>query len=227
MKVSSGIEVIDDLLKGGFETEVINTIYGPSATGKTNISMLFALKIAKTKRVIYIDTEGNSNQTRLLQLTKDKSLLDNILILKPTNFTEQKEIFNKLKDLATEKIGLIIVDTISMLYRVSFSSKKDMYEINKQLGKQLSYLLEIARKKKIPCLVIAQVYNDFEEKGKMIIVGGEIIKYSSKVMIELIDNNNGSRTAHLRKHPHLPPRKTVFKIVQKGIEKIRKGFLLN
>jgi DNA repair protein RadB len=138
---------------------------------------------------------------------------------------EQKDIFNRLKDMISDKIGIIIVDTISMLYRVELGGNK-LYEINQELGKQLSYLLEIARKREIPCLITAQVYNDFDVPGNMKIVGGEIIKYSSKVLIEITIDERSNRTMILRKHPSLPESKIEFKITQNGLEKIKKNFIL-
>ena len=45
-KISSGSQVIDKLLTGGFEKGVISTIYGPAGTGKSNIAILTALRVA-------------------------------------------------------------------------------------------------------------------------------------------------------------------------------------
>jgi DNA repair protein RadB len=223
--LSSGSTVFDELLKGGLEKGKITTIYGISATGKTNLCMITALKIAQTKKVIYIDSEGNASKTRLIQLAgKNNSRLENILILKPTSFEEQISIFDRLKDIINDKIGIIIVDSISMLYRVELANHK-LFKINQELGKQLSYLLEIARKKNIPCLISAQVYNDFETKGNVKIVGGEIIKYASKVIIKLSIDDKNNHIAFLEKHPYLPKRKIKFKINQKGFEKVKSNLL--
>ncbi len=212
--VSTGIRIIDDLLKGGLIRGTITTIYGESATGKTNICMISALHNAKTKKIIYIDSEGNASKTRLLQLASSRKILDNILFLKPTTFQEQIEIFNKLKDMLNDTIGMVIADSISMLYRVELSNK-ELFKANQELGKQLSYLLEIARKRHIPCIATAQVYNDFDAKN-LKIVGGEIIKYASKVIIKL-GNEKNYHYALLEKHPFLPKRKVKFIITQKGL----------
>ena len=53
--------------------------------------------------------------------------------------------FEKLKTLVNDRIGLIVVDTISMLYRTELSNK-DVFELNRELGSQISFLAEIARK---------------------------------------------------------------------------------
>jgi hypothetical protein len=43
-------------------------------------------------------------------------------------------------------------------------------------------MTEIARKKKIPVLISNQVYADFEDKDKVNLVGGDLLKYGSKCL---------------------------------------------
>ena len=35
-KISSGIDFLDKLLEGGYDRDIVTTIYGPSGSGKTN-----------------------------------------------------------------------------------------------------------------------------------------------------------------------------------------------
>jgi len=201
-KIKTEITVLDLLLKGGIETDVITTIYGPSGTGKSNICILTAANFAKNgKKVIYIDTEGGFSVERFKQVTQnDITSLDNILILQPLTFEEQRDVFSKLNNLVTDEISLIVVDTISMLYRLEMGRSEDIYSINRELGRQLSNLTEITRRRKIPIIITNQVYANFEEKNKVNMVGGDIMKYGSKCLIELQKTNEGQRSANLRKH---------------------------
>jgi len=220
-KVPSGSEVLDWLLEGGFEKEVITTIYGPAGSGKTNICLICASSF-KDKKVIYIDTEGSFSLSRLRQLNDDyKKVLDNTILLKPTTFNEQKKAFEKLKNLDHKNTGIIIVDSIAMLYRLAIGQTKKIWEINKQLGMQLSYLTEIARKNKIPILVTNQVYADFENKNEVNIVGGDLLKYQSKCLIELKRNSDGSRKAIIKKHRSIEENKEIdFVITDLGLKEV-------
>ena len=88
---------------------------------------------------------------------------------------------------------------------------------------------EIARKKNIPVLVTNHVYADFEEKDKVNIVGGDILKYGSKCLIELQITPSNNRRAILKKHRSIAEEKEIiFKIVEGGIigTKESKGFKL-
>lgn len=211
--------ILDSLLEGGYEKDIVTTIYGPAASGKTLLCLLCAINVAKYKKVIYVDTEGGFSVERLKQICKDyEKILDNMFILKPTNFEEQKDSFEKLKDLVNDKVGLIVVDTISMLYRLELGKSDEVYDVNRALGQQISYLSEIARKKNIPVLLTNQVYADFDNKENIKMVGGDILKYGSKCLIELQPGHKGIRKAILVKHRSIPQSEMLFRIVNEGIE---------
>ena len=223
-KLPTGSKVLDEMLKGGYEKDIITTVYGPAGSGKTVLCILCAINVARgNKKVVYVDCEGGFSPERLKQICSHinqdyKKMLDNIIFLKPTSFAEQKKSFEKLKSVVNDKIGLIIVDTIAMLYRLELGKNEDIHEINIELSKQISYLTEIARKKNIPVLIANQVYADFDSKDKVNIVGGDILKYGSKCLIELQITPNGNRRLILKKHRSLEPEKEfIFKIVEGGI----------
>jgi len=218
-KIPTGHKLMDNFLKGGYEKGIITTIYGPSGSGKTNLCLLPIIWAAgHGQKTIYIDTEGSFSVERLRQITKHyKKVLENVIFFRPTNFDEQKNIFARLKKMATKKIGLIVVDTISMLYRLELGKSQDVYEVNSSLGQQISLLIEIARKNRIPVLIANQVYADFKQKDKVNMVGGDLLKNGSKCLIELRIMEKGGRECVLKKHRSLPEKKIKFKIIEKGI----------
>lgn len=222
-KISTGAEVLNFLLNGGFESDVITTIYGPAGSGKSCICMLSAIEIVKKgKKVLYVDTEGGFSVERLKQVDNDyKKNLEKIIFFKPATFAEQRKAFEKLKNTITDtkgNLGLIIVDSIAMLYRLEIGQTKDISEVNREMGLQLAYLGEIARKKKIPVLLTNQVYANFEDASKVNLVGGDLLKYASKCLIELRKLHKGRRVAKIVKHRSIPEDKEVlFEIQEKGI----------
>lgn len=225
-KISSGTEVFDTFLQGGYDRDVITTIYGPGGVGKTCLCTLCSIAVInRGKKVIYIDTEGGFSLARLQQLTPHyATVLNHILFLKPSHFEEQKRIIEKLRTIATESIGLIVVDTIGMLYRLEFTKDEAVFDLNRELGKQLVCLADIARKRNIPVLVANQVYSAVAEANGVRMVGGDILLYGSKCLIELQKEQKNLRKAILKKHRSLPEQEMCFHIVQEGIERaIRQG----
>jgi DNA repair protein RadB len=231
-KMPSGSKILDRMLDGGYEKDIITTIYGPAGSGKTILCMLCTINICRNKKkVIYVDTENNFSVERLKQIAKYdyNKILDRIMFLKPTSFEEQKKAFDKLREIVDKKIGLIVVDTIAMLYRLELGRNEDVYSVNRELGSQISYLNEIARKKHIPVLITNQVYADFEDKDKVKMVGGDLLRYSSKCLLELQITPAGNRKVVLRKHRSIEEEKEItFQIVEGGIigTKEGKGFRL-
>ena len=229
-KIPTGSKILDKMLDGGYDPEIITTVYGPSGSGKTVICLLCAINIARHgKKVVYVDTEASFSIDRFKQISNSinidyRKLLSKIVFLRPTSFEEQKKAFEKLKNIVTDKIGLIVIDTIAMLYRLEMGKDDDVYETNRELGKQIGFLSEITRKKHIPVLIANQVYADFEDKEKVNIVGGDLLKYGSKCLIELQITPAGNRRAIIKKHRSIPEeRSIIFKIVEGGIIGTKEG----
>lgn len=215
----TGSPVFDALLRG-YEEGILTAVYGPAGTGKTTVCMLAALATIKAgKKVIFVDTETGFSTVRFKQLLQTENAdeyLEKIFLLKPATFNDQMRTIARLKDLANEKIGLIVVDSISMLYRIEMGKHEGVKAINADLGLQLYYLNAIARKYNIPVLVTSQVYADFEEREKVKVVGGDILKYGSKCIIA-IEKYKSHRKAIIVKHRSLPEEKAVvFKIEEQG-----------
>jgi DNA repair protein RadB len=222
MKVSTGAPFLNNFLSGGYDDDIVTTIYGPAGAGKTNLCLLAAVSMIQSgKKVIFIDTEGGIAVERIKQICPAYAdILDRIIFFNPVNFEEQKEIFEKLKEMANEHIGMIIVDSISMLYRLELGKGDEVYEVNSSLGRQIAYLVEIARRKKIPVLLTTQVYADFDNRDVVKMVGGDLLKYGSKCLLEIHQFNNG-RGITLRKHRSLPEGlECRFKIVKEGVKEV-------
>jgi DNA repair protein RadB len=221
LKIPTGTETFDDLLEGGYEKDILTTIYGPSASGKTTLCLLASIIQARQKnKVIFIDTEGGFSLERMKQLTGEEleEILKYIILLKPTSFEEQDNSLKKLKGLINDKIGLIVIDTLTIFYRLELAKNNTIKEANNKLIQQVSYLVEIARKNSIPILITNQVYSDFHKKDEVKMVGGDILKYSSKCLIKLKNLTENKRKAILISHRSIPEGKeAIYAIINEGI----------
>ena len=237
LKISAGSYDLNKFLYGGYEKDIITTIYGPAGSGKTNFCLLASISQAKKEnKVIFIDTEGGFSVERVKQIAGENTdnVLKNIILLKVINFDEQKKMFSRLLNEIKDKgkIGLIVVDGMTMLYRLelgeAIQEKEDekIKNINRELAKQMRILAEIARNKNIPVLATNQVYSEFlsEEEFKagkkagVKMVGGDIMKYWSKCIIELQTEGNRKKII-LKKHRSLPEKEMNFVIDNKGVRK--------
>lgn len=240
-KISTGSYDLNTWLYGGYEKDIITMIAGPPGCGKSNFVILTSCSQAKKgNKVIFVDTEGGFSVERVKQIVgaeNYENVLENIFLLNPTSFDEQKKDFTKLLGLVKkEKIGLVVVDGMAMLYRLEIGDAHNsgndggIKEINREIAKQMRIFAEIARKQNIPILITNQVYSEFiseEDFKKGVerntnIVGGDLFKYWSKCIIEL-KNDRGKRKAILLKHRNLPQKEMGFIIKNEGI--FKKGWI--
>ncbi|MEM4605553.1 MAG: DNA repair and recombination protein RadB [Candidatus Pacearchaeota archaeon] len=235
-RISTGSYDLNKFFYGGYEKDVITTFYGPAGSGKTNLCILCSVSQAKKgNKVLFIDTEGGFSTERIYQiLNKNKEetekVLKNTLVLSPTSFKEQEEIFKNLSKYLKNEISLIVVDSIAMLYRIELADAikteitSEIQKVNKKLAEQLRTLNEISRNRKIPILLTNQVYslfpkNEEEQKEREVsMVGGDLLKYWSKCLVEL-KKSNEKRNLILRKHRSLPEKQIGFEIFDGGIRK--------
>ena len=237
-KISTGSYELNKFLFGGYETDIITTLYGPGGSGKSNFCVIVATSQAKKgNKIIFIDTEGGFSSDRFRQIhegTREEIERDiqNILLLKPTSFKEQEKAFEQmLKHIKNDNVSLIIIDSIAMLYRlelgdaITAKDSEKISKVNRKLANQLRILNEITRKQNIPVIVTNQVYSTFvqnsedKEKEKQIsMVGGDLLKYWSKCLIEL-QNYYNKRKLILKKHRSLPVKEMPFEIIRTGIRK--------
>ena len=74
---------IDNLLDGGVEKGTVTQIFGPPGSGKSNISLVLAVNVAKQgKKVVYVDTEGGISINRIKQIAGEDfpKIVNNIIV---------------------------------------------------------------------------------------------------------------------------------------------------
>jgi len=212
---------IDSIIGGGIEKGSITQFYGPPGSGKTNIALKMLVQCAKNgKKAVFIDTEGGLSIERMKQITGDQfdDIAGNIIVLEPTTFEEQDEAIKKIEyslKSGEKDIDLIILDSAVALYRLKDGGQT---EINRDLSKQMGLLSMIARKYDIAVVVTNHIYSIFDEEGIIEPVGGTILKYWSKIIIELVKDEKGERFAILKRHRSKPDGlKVKFEIVNSGL----------
>ena len=206
---------IDNLLGGGIEDGSVTLLYGEAGTGKTNICLQTAFNVARSgKKVAYIDTEGLSAD-RIEQIFTDEVYRKDLLVFSAHTFDEQGYgITQAARQAESDAVGLIIVDSMTMFYRL----RSDDSSVRNELVRQMEILLNTARKNDVAVLMTSQVYTNIGT-GTFEFLGGHAIQHNAKTIVRLEKRANGKRAAVVVKHRSLPEgRSAIYRIVETGIE---------
>lgn len=202
-----GCTCLDQLLNGGIPIGNISLIYGEAETGKSTLAMQCAVNCArKGQKVIFIDADNSFSARRLSQIAYYdlEKLSPSIILLKPNSFQEQILAIDRLEEYLTEKVGLIVIDTFTSLYRAEFGeNSKERFALNRELNRQLACLAQVAKTKKKAVLITSQVRSILiEAEVNFEPVATRVLKFWSDIVIRL--KPTGRTTvinATLEKHP--------------------------
>jgi RecA/RadA recombinase len=162
VKIQTGCACIDNALGGGIPPESVTLIYGEPETGKSTLAMQCAVDCAaKELKVLYVDTENTFSAKRLSQLAGERfdAIAERIMLVKPKDFREQTVLVDTIQDYIGKGFGLLVIDTFTALYaaKVSETSGKAAFGINRELNRQLAILAQVTKVTKTPIVITSQV----------------------------------------------------------------------
>ena len=169
--LSTGCISLDNLLQGGIECGEVTLLYGESATGKTTACIQAATSIAtRGLKVLFIDSDNSFTQQRFHQIAGEtsRSLSELIMLFFPDTFEEQRILVESLNNYVTPQLGMVVIDSMSTLYRAAFSKVESVFDLNRDLTRQLAYLADLTRSKEIACLITSQVHARLNSVGDQV-----------------------------------------------------------
>jgi RecA/RadA recombinase len=184
----TGCKKLDKLLNGGFPSYSISLIYGEAGTGKTTLALQTSVQAAiKGFKVLFIDSDQSFSIQRLAQIAgKDiEKISDNILIFQPETFMHQAMLIENLEKYINKNVGLIVIDTLTSLYRIAFESRQSIFILNKELNRQLAYLNDLSMKYNLSVLVLSQVHAKPYDDFKTEVIAKRVLTYWSKIALRI------------------------------------------
>ena len=221
--VPTGCGSLDELLGGGLPVDGVSLVYGAAETGKTSLAIQCAVNRARMGyKSLFIDSDGTFSSKRLSQIAyyDYENISPYIILMKPTTFQEQVMAIDHLDEFITKKFGLMVVDTITSLYRVELGGPKETFALNRELNRQVAFLTQIVKTRKVAALITSQVRSVFrEEHVDMEPVATRVLKLWSDIVLNL-KHTGQTRVikALLEKHPKRKrPTSCYVKIERTGI----------
>ncbi len=221
--IPTGCESVDELLGEGFERGTVTQLYGQPAAGKTNLALAAAVEVAASgKLAVYIDTEGLSIdrfQQVLSGRVDDERLEEvasNVVIESAHDFEEQQTAVRDAAEFA-DRADLIVLDSATGFYRLE-RDEADEGDTLRQVAKQVTHLLSLARKHDLAVIVTNQVFAD-PDSDQTRALGGNTLEHWTGTVLRLDRYRGGNRRATLEKHRAKAAGETAqFRITESGLE---------
>ncbi len=239
--ITTGCEALDEITlipelgSGGIRVGETTEFFGSARTGKTQFCLQLCVTVqlpreqgGRGKRAIFIDTEGTFAPSRIIQIANGmkkkyswdkpvREILQDIDYAKVTHSDEQKNVVRQLLTNLGDDIGLIVIDSISSLFRSEYNAA-GIAKRQQSLNEHLNALYRLAVAKKVAVVVTNQVMSAPEQVlGNTVrAVGGNIIGHWAHTRF-FLSTTGRSRTVSIFDSPALPELQTTYRITTEGI----------
>ena len=226
-------EVIDKLLHGGLELGTSMEVFGEYASGKTNLSHLFAVSTIKNfpdSYVVWIDTENTFSAKRIRGFCKGlevdpEHVIDHIKVGKAVSSDHQILLTETIeKEIVDGKIDvkLIIIDSLMNHFRAEYLGRGTLANRQQTINGYLHKVATLVANYGMAVYMTNQVQFDpgqaFGNPEKA--VGGAIVGHFATVRVWIVKAAKGTRRMKLVDSPDLPEGEADFKITENCLESI-------
>lgn len=232
-RITTNSKSIDALLGGGIETQAIYEFYGEFGSGKTQMCHQLSVNVQLPESkgglgrgAIYVDTENTFRPERIvsmaegLELDPDK-VLEKVHIARAYNSDDQIIWADKAGEIAQEeKIGLIVVDSLTAHFRAEYSGRGTLADRQQRLNRHMHALQKIADVNNLAIVVTNQVMAkpDVFFGDPTVAIGGHIVGHTSTFRIYLRKSKGDKRVARLIDSPNLPEGEAIFRVTTQGLK---------
>ncbi|MDE1870671.1 MAG: DNA repair and recombination protein RadA [Candidatus Micrarchaeota archaeon] len=232
-KISTGSKGLNELIGGGVETCAITEAYGRFASGKTQIGFQLCVNALLPKdkggvdgSVLFIDTEGTFRPERIESIAEaagmdPESSLERIMVVRATTTEQQVLTVERADKLILEKgIKLIVVDSLTALFRSEFIGRGALGERQQKLNQHIHRLQTLADKYNLAVYITNQVMDNpgilFGDPTTPI--GGNVLAHAATTRLYMKKSKEDKRIARLVDSPNMPEGECVIKITPTGIK---------
>ncbi len=224
--ISTRSEAIDKEFDGGIPIGSVSLIYGEAETAKSTLAIQCAVNCAtQGYKTLYIDCDGTFSTRRLSQIAQDKTqrVAESIILIRPSSFGEQASTVDHLTDYLTRNFGLVVVDTVTSLYRAEIAEAPEKaFKLNRELNRQLALLAQASKTHKIAVLVVSQVQTAFKKEIVSIEpVATRVLKFWADIILCMKPSGSPQIVRLVIEKPKVKPTAPVYylKIEELGLHR--------
>src|SRR5437773_6187950 len=113
----------------------------------------------KEYKVFYLDSDQSFSVNRMERLAGGRELAERIVLFRPEDFDEQGRIVENIENLLTKTPILLVVDSITGLYRGGQVKPEGYFGRDRELNRQLAQLDALASRFAAWILLTGQVHS--------------------------------------------------------------------
>ncbi|CAI7891789.1 unnamed protein product [Closterium sp. NIES-54] len=227
LEAAGKLVALDDLLGGGVETMAITEAFGefrftPSRTGKTQLAHTLCVATqlpinmkGGNGKVAFIDTEGTFRPERIVPIAErfgldPNAVLDNIIFARAYTHEHQYQLLIALAaKMAEEPFKLLIIDSITALFRVDFTGRGELAE--RQISEEFNVAVFLTNQ------VIADPGGGTFVADPKKPAGGHVMAHASTVRLMFRKGKGEQRICKVIDSPNLPESEATFAIANGGV----------
>ncbi len=232
-KITTGSKDLDEMIGGGVETNAITEAYGKFSSGKSQIAFQLSVNVQLPKKdgglegaALFIDTEGTFRPERIAAMAKaagldQKKILENIIVVRALTTEQQMLTAERADKLIIEKnIKLIVVDSLTSLFRAEFLGRGALSERQSKLNSHIHRLQTLADKHNLAIYITNQVMDNpgilFGDPTTPI--GGNVLAHAATTRLYLRKSKEEKRIIRLVDSPSQPEGECVIKVTPDGVK---------
>jgi DNA repair protein RadA len=231
-RIVTGSKNLNALLGGGMETGATYEFHGGFGSGKSQVAHQMAVNCQLPPEkgglgggCLFIDTEATFRPDRIEQMAKalkmdPKKVLENIHVARAYNSDHQCLLAEKANELIRPKgIKLIVVDSVTALFRSDFSGRGELAPRQQKLNRHLHTLQRLADVHNVAIYMTNQVMArpDMMFGDPTTPIGGHVMGHFATVRCYLRKSKGENRIARMIDSPNLPEGECVFTVTPNGI----------
>ena len=235
VRLTTGSSQIDDALYGGIEWGSLTELFGEARVGKTQLLHTLAvttqLDLAQgggAGKVLYIDTEGCFRPERISMIAerfgiRAEDCLNNILVARVHTHDKQMQACHEAGQLIVqegEPVRLLIIDSITALFRSEYSGRGELATRQQRLAVHLRCLQNIASEFNVAVVYSNQMMSD---PGAMFAacalkpIGGNILAHASHLRMWLKKAKDSDRVLKIFDSPNVAEQDVEFMLSDGGV----------
>lgn len=221
--ISTGIEELDNITGGGWESENIVAVYGRASSGKTQLCFqsIASAAMETDDPIVYIETERNRfRPNRVVQMAGgDSSVLNNVHVIEAYDLDTQFNAYSKVKN-AFSSASLVVIDSFNSRFRLAgeFEGRGTYSNRSSVIARHIMGIEEMTENLSCPVLLSAQIYDSPSAYGSSdIIYGGNVFLHMVSYLVYVKPSTGEMRSAKVEGHPELPEAEINLNITDEGI----------